>query len=107
METTMIPDEIGQKLHDRATRGENLTTEEQDLLRRWYDHHDKEEMVQLNAAPVPSGLSDLQTRVQQATTQVVAQAQRIEAITAENAQLRQEIASLQRLLSEKLTGQPA
>jgi hypothetical protein len=43
----MIPDEIGQKLHDRATRGENLTVEEQELLQRWYAHHDQEEMVQL------------------------------------------------------------
>jgi hypothetical protein len=103
----MIPDEIGQKLHDRATRGEALTTEEQELLRRWYAHHDQDEMAQLNAAPAPSGLADLQSRVQQATALVVVQAQRIEALTAENAELRQEIASLQRLLSAKLAEQPA
>jgi hypothetical protein len=103
----MIPDEIGQKLHDRATRGEALTTEEQEQLRRWYAHHDQEEMAQLNAAPAPSRLADLQSRVQQATAQVVVQAQRIEALTAENAELRQEIASLQRLLSAKLAEQPA
>jgi hypothetical protein len=103
----MIPDEIGQKLHDRATRGETLSTEEQGLLQRWYAYHDQEEMAQLNAVPAPSRLADLQARVQQATAQVVVQAQRIEALTAENAQLRQEIASLQRLLSAKLAGQPA
>jgi hypothetical protein len=107
METTMIPDEIGQKLHDRATRGETLTAEEQEQLRLWYAHHDQEEMAQLSAAPVPSQLADLQSRVQQVTAQVVVQAQHIEALTAENAQLRQEIASLQRLLSAKLAGQPA
>jgi hypothetical protein len=106
METTMVPDEIGQKLHDRATRGETLTAEEQELLQRWYAHLDQEEMAQLNAAPVPSRLADLQSRVQQATAQVVVQAQCIEALTAENAQLRQEIASLQRLLTAKLAGQP-
>ncbi len=102
----MIPDEIGQQLHNRATRGEALTAEEESL-RRWYAHHDQEEMAQLSAAPTPSRLADLQARVQQATAQVVVQAQHIEALTAENAQLRQEIASLQRLLSAKLTGQPA
>jgi hypothetical protein len=102
----MIPDELGQKLHDRATRGETLTVEEQELLRRWYAQHDQEEMAQLSAAPAPSPLADLQSRVQQATAQVVVQAQHIEALTAENAQLRQEIASLQRLLSAKLAGQP-
>jgi hypothetical protein len=107
METTMVPDEIEQKLHDRATRGESLTPEEQELLRRWYAHHDQEETAQLNAAPVPSRLADLQSRLQQVTSQVVVQAQRIEALTAENAQLRQEIVSLQRLLSAKRAGQPA
>jgi hypothetical protein len=103
----MIPDEIGQKLHDRATRGEGLTAEEQDLLQRWYARLDQEEMAQLSAAPTPSRLADLQSRVQQATAQVVEQAQRIEVLTAENAHLRQEIVSLQRLLTAKLTGQPA
>jgi hypothetical protein len=107
MEITMIPDEIGQQLHDRATRGETLTAQEQELLRNWYAHHDQEEMAQLSEAPAPSRLTDLQSRVQQATAQVVVQAQHIEALTAENAQLRQEIAALQRLLAAKLTGQPA
>src|SRR5688500_2144844 len=103
----MIPDEIGQKLHDRATRGQTLTSEEQELLRRWHAHHDQEEMTQLNAAPVPSRLADLQSQLRQATAQVVTHAQRIETLTAENAQLRQEIASLQRLLSAHGAGQPA
>ena len=103
----MIPNELGQKLHDRATRGEALSAEEQDLLQRWYTHLDQEELAQLNIAPVPSQLADLQSRVQQATAQVVVQAQRIEALTAENAQLRQEIVSLQRLLTAKPTRQPA
>lgn len=103
----MIPDEMGQKLHDRATRGVTLTAEEQELLRCWYAHHDQEEMAQLSATPAPSRLGDLQSRVQQATAQVVVQAQRIEALTAENAELHQEIVSLQRLLSAMRTGQPA
>jgi hypothetical protein len=107
METTMILDVIGQKLHDRATRGETLTVEEQVLLRNWYDHHDQEEMTQLTAAPVPDRLADLQSLAQQATAQVVEQARRIEALTIENAQLRQEVATLQSLLMAKLAGQPA
>jgi hypothetical protein len=103
----MNPDEFGQKLHDRATRGQTLTAQEQESLRRWYAHHDQEEMAQLNAAPAPGRLIDLQNGVQQATVQVVVQAQHIEALTAENAKLRQEIASLQRLLSAKHASQPA
>jgi hypothetical protein len=103
----MTADEIGRRLHDRATRGETLAPEEQERLRCWYADHDVEEMTQLNASPVPSRLADLQARVQQATAQVVVQAQRIEAMTAENVQLRQEIGSLQRLLSAERAGQPA
>jgi cell division protein FtsB len=53
-------------------------------------------MERLAAVPAPAGLADLQVRVRQVTAQVALQAQRIEALTAENAQLRQEIASLQR-----------
>jgi DNA anti-recombination protein RmuC len=81
--------------------------EEQDLLQRWYARLDQEEAARLSAAPVPSRLADLQARVEQATAQVVEQAQRIERLTAENAQLRQEIVSLQRLLTATRTGQPA
>jgi hypothetical protein len=102
----MISDEVGQKLHDRATRGETLATEEQAQLEQWYAQHDREELERLSADPVPSELTDLQSRVRQASAQVVVQAQRIESLTAENAQLRQEIAALQRLLSAKLMEQP-
>lgn len=105
----MIPDEIGQKLHDRATRGESLSAEERLQLQRWYAHHDQEEMALFNAAPSPSRLAELHAQVQQTTAQVVVQAQNIESLTVENAQLRQEIAALQRLLSatRKPAGQPA
>jgi hypothetical protein len=106
-ERIMIPDEIGQKLHDRATRGEALTAEEREQLGHWYADHDRKEFELLAAAPSPSGVADLQMRLRQITAQVVFQAQRIEALTAENAQLRQEIVSLQRLLATRTAGQPA
>lgn len=95
----MISDETGQKLHDRATRGLELTPLEREQLLSWYSMHDREEMARLGASPVPSRLADLQARVEQATSRVVEEAKRIEALTVENARLRQEIASLQRLVS--------
>lgn len=101
----MIPDDIGQRLHDRATRGETLTIEEREQLQTWYARHDQEELQQLASAPIPRDLTELQTRVLQATAQVVSQAQRIQTLTAENAQLRQEIRTLQRLVSAKPTEQ--
>ena len=102
----MSPDALGQRLHDRATRGEALSAEEQEQLRRWYEGHDREEAARLSAAPAPDRLAELRSRVQEATAQVVAQARRIEALTAENGALRQEIASLQRQLSARRAGQP-
>jgi hypothetical protein len=102
-----IPDDLGQQLHDRATRGEPLGAEEQAQLQEWYARHDQEEMTRLAAAPLPRDLVELQALVQQATAQLVTQAQRIQALTAENAQLRREIAVLQKQLLSKLTAQPA
>jgi len=88
-------------------RRDALTAEEQEQLRLWYAHNDLEETTLLSAAPVPSRLADLESRVQQVTGKVVVQAQHIDTLTAENSRLRQQIATLQRLLSEKLAGQPA
>ena len=84
----MTPDEIGQSLHNRATRGEILTLDEQEQLRCWYAELDRVEMAQLNAAQRTSRLSELQALVQRASAQVVVQSRRIEEITAENAKLR-------------------
>lgn len=67
----------------------------------------QEETAQPSAVPAPDSLADLQLRIQQATAQVVVQAQHIQALTTENTQLRLEIAALHRLLSAKLAGQPA
>jgi hypothetical protein len=98
---------LGQLLHDRATRGETLSREEQEQLRLWYAEQDQEETVRLASASIPNDLASLQAQVQHVTARVVVQAQRIHLLASENAQLRQEIATLQRLLAEKLTGQPA
>jgi len=93
--------ELGRQLHDRATRGDTLTKDEQEQLRRWYAEQDQEETALLASAVIPGDLAALQTQVQRVTAQVVAQAQRIQALAAENAQLRQEVAALHRLLSER------
>src|SRR5262245_6258472 len=102
----MIADEVGQRLHDRATRGDTLSVEEQAQLQAWYARHDQEEMVRLAAAPVARDLAELQAQVKRAASQLVAQAQRIQALTDDNDRLRREIAALEQQLSEKLRTQP-
>jgi len=46
---TMVVDEkLGRQLHDRATRGEKLSKEDQMLLDAWYEAQDRAEMNGLN-----------------------------------------------------------
>jgi hypothetical protein len=42
----MISDELGYQLHDQATRGEELTGEDQARLEVWYAAQDRAEMEQ-------------------------------------------------------------
>lgn len=44
----MIGDEGGQRLHDRATRGERLSVEERVVLDTWYRQQDADEMVEMD-----------------------------------------------------------
>lgn len=44
----MSTDEVGKHLHDKATRGNKLTSEEHSLLERWYDKQDKAEAKSLH-----------------------------------------------------------
>jgi hypothetical protein len=46
-ESLMIPDVVGQQLHDKATRGVALSVEEQAVLTEWYARHDEEERLLL------------------------------------------------------------
>ena len=43
----MVSDELGKQLHDRATRGEALSPEEQAQLKDWYATQDRAEADQL------------------------------------------------------------
>jgi hypothetical protein len=42
-ERRITPDDVGKRLHDKATRGLTLSAEEQALLNEWYARHDAEE----------------------------------------------------------------
>ncbi|HMV50295.1 MAG TPA: hypothetical protein PLD20_26725 [Blastocatellia bacterium] len=44
-----INDELGSRLHDRATRGQPLSAEERAQLQDWYDEKDREEHEMLKA----------------------------------------------------------
>ena len=46
----IVNNKLGRQLHDRATRGEELSQENQILLDAWYEAQDRAEMKILNLA---------------------------------------------------------
>ena len=103
----MNPNEVEKRLHDRATRGEVLPTEEQVLLKNWYAQQDQEEEAKRGELHMPQTLETLQAQVDVTMARIVAVSQRIQTQTAENDVLRREIANLQRQLVRKPATQPA
>jgi hypothetical protein len=102
-----MTDEQLQSLHDRATRGDRLTDEEQAALDAWYALQDQAESQLLQALASPVSLSNLQSQVTATVTQLEVVTRHIRETLATNADLRREIARLQRKLAEQTTGRAA
>lgn len=94
-------DERARYLHDRATRGEALSSTEQAELERWYTLQDQAEQALLASAVAPDALEEIRTQVNAAVDQLVAITQRIQELTREDEGLRQEIAELHRRLAQR------
>jgi hypothetical protein len=96
----MISDEMGRKLHDRSTLGEQLTKEEKEQLDAWYANLDAIESKQLadNADP-QINLAKLPTQIEASLNQLTFVTQRIQQISSENDNLRQEIGVLRQQLA--------
>jgi septal ring factor EnvC (AmiA/AmiB activator) len=103
----MISDELGLKLHDRATRGERLAAEERAQLESWYAAQDRAEMVQLGLTEPARDLSTLQAQVDSATARVATISKQIQKLAAVNAALRREISMLRRRLAQQPVLQPS
>ena len=92
-------DELGRQLHDRYTRGQPLTTEEQAQLELWYQQQDAQESRQLNLGITMVGIADLQAQIEGTLRQLATVIQQVQQITIENQILRQEIAILRQQLT--------
>lgn len=101
----MISDDLGKILHDKSTRGEVLSNEEQIQLERWYAYQDNLESNILVAAPVEKSIAKLQSQIGEGLTQLISTTKRIQEIASENEILRQEINSLRRQLVDSSTTQ--
>ena len=101
----MIGDNAARALHDRATRGETLSNEEQAHLEQWYAAQDNAEQGILSSVTAPATTSDLQVQVTAVLERCITLAQRIQELSHHNDDLRRDIAQLRQQVARHL--QPA
>lgn len=95
----MVSDEVGLELHERATRGEQLSAEEQAQLEAWYAVQDEAEAALLGPGEVRE-IDSLEAQVESAAAQLSSVTARIQQVMAENQALRREVAALRKQLAE-------
>jgi hypothetical protein len=81
-------------LHDRATRGETLSSEDQAVLDAWYGSNDQNETNLLEKSVPVVGVEDLaslRTQVNNAQQKLSQSIERVLKISEENENLRREI----------------
>jgi len=91
---------ISLRLHDRATRGETLTADEQVALDQWYSKQDRLEAAAL-ATPPATHDDQLQRQVQASLEQLTVVTARIQALALDNETVRRENADLRKRLAQR------
>ena len=102
----MISDEVGQQLHDRASRGGTLSAEERQQLDEWLSAQDQVEGATLSPQDADPALADLRGRVDAALEQVGAVTRNIQRLSEDNDSLRRENTSLRRRLAARPVSEP-
>jgi hypothetical protein len=102
-----MTDQLFQTLHDRATCGERLTSEEQAALNQWYERQDREESQLIGRLESPASLANLRSQVDAAVAQLQIVSQHIQETVSMNDSIRQEISGLQRQLVQHTADQAA
>ena len=95
------------QLHDKATRGETLTAEEETALAAWYARQDQEEDTLLASSRSSFTADALQAEIETALTNLQAVAQQVREQLNENEALRRDIDALTQQLAQTKTLQPA
>ncbi len=103
----MNANDVGERLHDRATRGVELTAEEQAQLNEWYAQRDRAEAAVFSQPTSAQPLDALHAQVGRVMVQLGDVTKRIQTLSAENDAVRKEIVVLQRRLVSKSAAQPA
>jgi hypothetical protein len=102
-----MSEDRARQLHDRATRGQDLSATERAELDAWYAEQDVAQSALLNGTRAPQDLAELRAQVDEAMSRLQIVTRQIAAQTAENERLRQDNTALQRDLLEARTAQRA
>jgi peptidoglycan hydrolase CwlO-like protein len=94
----MISDQVGGLLHERASRGDFLSTLEMEQLEAWYAEKDAQEAQLLKMPGAYVDCVALQAQIDAALEKIGTVSQGIRQVSAENATLKQEIFELQQAL---------
>lgn len=101
-----MSDERGQQLHDRATRGQQLTAEEQEQLDAWYAEMDRAEALELGLDR--EALEEtLPTRIERTLAEIANSARRIRELDRRAQEIERENDALRLRLSQQLSTQSA
>lgn len=101
----MVSDTLGKQLHNRATRGESLSEEEQAQLDAWYDKQDRKETMVLRRDTPAENQGSLQADIDSVLYRIGHTAKQIQDISQQNEVLREEIMRFRRQLAQQATVQ--
>lgn len=102
----MIADEKALQLHDRATRGEKLSSKEQMLLQEWYQKQDEAELEIMHSKTNGNTISSLADKIKDTLDEIANLTHRIQEISTENEEIRRENAMLRSQIAVRIK-QPA
>ena len=102
----VLSDEVGRQLHDKSTQGKALTSEELELLEKWYAEQDNEESGLLNQDNGMRSENILHKQIDPILIRIETAAEQIHKLTHENRMLKKNIVKLQKQLTEKNAAHP-
>ncbi len=96
-----------EELHDRMTKGETLSSEEQTALQIWYDEQDRAEDSLFGQGSPNSDTARLREQLNTGLSEVVQAAKEVERLTEQNEILRRENAKLREAVESRLLDKAA
>ena len=102
----MISDESAWQLHDKATRGGALSSEERADLDGWYAARDEAEVALFSRTSAEPAVVELRGQVRSTLEQVATLTRTIQQLTSENDALRHDVDALRRQLAARPVSRP-